>query len=302
MDYTKQSLTFEQQADLLIKRGLIISHRDELIERLRNVNYTRLSAYWHTFQDPNQSDKFIPGTHFETIWKRYIFDHELRLVVMDAIGHIEVAILRTRMVEQFTMKYGAFGYAKKDNFGMHFDEENFIKMMNETERLTKEKIDKGDEGVKDYFIKYANEKHLPLWMLVEILSFGTLITFFKNMEDVDKKLISKQFGVFDGVLKSWLFSINYVRNLCAHHDRLWNRELSIKPVLPKKDARWTSLIADDNNRVFVVLTILNYLTKNIDPKSNWAGRLKNLLSLYPEIPINPMMGFPENWLDSPLWM
>ena len=219
---------------------------------------------------------------------------------MDAVGHIEVAILRTRMVEQFTLKYGAFGYTQKDNFGMHFDEENFIKMMKEMERLTKEKIDKGDENVKDYFKKYTNETHLPLWILVEVLSFGTLITFFKGMEDADKRLVSKQFDIYDSVLKSWLFSINYIRNLCAHHERLWNRELSIKPVLPKREDRWTSLITDDNNRIFVILTILNYLTKKIDTQNNWAGRLNYLFTSYPEIPIN-LMGFPEDWSDSPLW-
>lgn len=300
MYYTKQPLSFEQQADLLIKRGLIISDKDILIERLKNVNYTRLSAYWHTFQDVNNNYNFLPGTQLDTIWQRYLFDHELRLIVMDAIGYVEVAILRTRTVEQFTLKHGPFGYTQKSNFGSHFTDEKYAEMIKEINKVVTDRKNR-DETVQEYFKTYHGETYLPLWMLVEFLSFGTLFTLFRHINDFEKKTIARQLGLSDDVLQSWLLSLNYSRNLCAHHDRLWNRELGVRPVTPRKMPEWTSLILHANNRVFVTLTTLNYLTKKICPEIKWDSRVKNLLKSFPEIPINQMMGFPNNWSESSLW-
>jgi abortive infection bacteriophage resistance protein len=107
MKYSKPALPFSDQADLLLKRGMV-ADRDELIERLESVNYYRLSAYWHTFRRVN-SDDLKPGTSFETVWKRYVFDRQLRLLVMDAIERVEIA-LRTQLVNRHSLAFGAFGY------------------------------------------------------------------------------------------------------------------------------------------------------------------------------------------------
>ena len=106
MKYTKPTLSFADQAQRLIDRGLIVESKDELIRCLSRVNYYRLSAYWYTFKviDPSTGkEQFAPDTTFSKIWRQYIFDRELRLLVMDAVEHIEVAILRTQMVERFTL-------------------------------------------------------------------------------------------------------------------------------------------------------------------------------------------------------
>ncbi|MDR1359136.1 MAG: Abi family protein, partial [Coriobacteriales bacterium] len=87
MDYTKPSLTFNQQADLLISRGLICN-RDELVEKLMDVNYYRLSGYWNPFLRHDGS--FKNGTEFSTIWTTYVFDRRFRLIVFDAIERVEV--------------------------------------------------------------------------------------------------------------------------------------------------------------------------------------------------------------------
>jgi hypothetical protein len=109
MKYTKTALSFGEQAELLLGRGLE-ADRDELIERLRAVNYYRLSAYWYTFRIPGDpADRLRPGTSLDTVWRRYAFDRHLRLLVMDAIERIEIA-LRTEVVNRFTMQHGPFDY------------------------------------------------------------------------------------------------------------------------------------------------------------------------------------------------
>ena len=112
MKYTKPSLTLEEQAELLIKRGLVVSDRKTLLIHLNNVNYYRLSAYWYTFRQAD--DTLKPGTTFEMIWRRYTFDRQLRLLVMDAIERVEIAF-RTQLTNIFTLKYGAFCHLKNNN-------------------------------------------------------------------------------------------------------------------------------------------------------------------------------------------
>src|SRR5277367_3352549 len=102
--YTKPVLSFEQQADQLLNRGLE-ADRARLIETLSRVSYYRLSAYWHPFKQPDES--FAPATTLDMVWRRYTFDRQLRLLVMDAIERVEVAILRTLMVEHHARKYEA---------------------------------------------------------------------------------------------------------------------------------------------------------------------------------------------------
>ena len=117
MIYSKKALPLEDQADLLLQRGLV-ANRDELISRLKVVNYYRLSGYLHPFRqrDPNgkPTDNFRPGTDFNQIWRRYNFDRRLRIILLDAIERIEVAV-RTRLVFHFVTAHGPFGYLEAKN-------------------------------------------------------------------------------------------------------------------------------------------------------------------------------------------
>ncbi len=83
MRYDKPPLSFEEQADHLIQRGLVVD-KSLFVDRLKNVNYYRLSGYLYPYRQAD--DTFKPGTTFERVWRHYTFDRRLRLIVMDAIG------------------------------------------------------------------------------------------------------------------------------------------------------------------------------------------------------------------------
>jgi len=302
MKYTKPPLNFQQQAQRLIVRGLIAPDIKTLSEYLRQVNYYRLSAYWYPFTQIDRitgGERFAPNTTFEMIWRRYTFDRELRLLVMDAIERVEITILRTRTVEQFTLLHGAFGYCDPANFNPDFDPVDYRRMMSELDdsiRRSKE------EFIGQFRRKYAEEAHLPLWMAVEIMTFGQLNTFCQNMQRAEQQQLSMQFGLYPPVLNSWLHTLNYVRNACAHHARLWNREIPIRPLIPheRRHPEWHKPVTFDNRRMFTVLTLLRYLLRYIDPQSDWQSRLEALLVLYSDIPLR-QMGFPENWRACTIW-
>ena len=301
MKYTKPALTFEEQAQRLLDRGLI-ADKQLLVERLNIVNYYRLSAYWYNFKvidSASTEEKFAANTTFESIWRRYQFDRELRRLMMDAVEHVEVAILRTQLVAQFTLVHGPFGYQEYGNFNPRFPRDKFNRFLTELDDAARFS---NEEFVERFQRKYTSENLLPLWMAVEIMTFGQLFTLFRNLDRRDLQVIAQRFNLFPPVMVSWLHTLLFVRNTCAHHARLWNREIPIRPQIPdnKHNPEWHFPVRFDNSRVFTVLTLLRYLLQFIEPKNDFQSRLENLLLAYPEVPIHAM-GFPANWKDSPIW-
>jgi len=302
MQYTKPALLFHDQANLLISRGLIVEDSQILVNYLQQVNYYRLSGYWYVFKikDPVTGDEsFKPNTTFQMIRDRYEFDRAMRLLLMDAIGRIEVAIFRTRMVEAHTTLYGPFGYTELKNYNPRFSETDFQKLLLE---ISVNEDRSYEEFINRYRLKYTSETYLPLWMAAELMSVGQLLTLFRNLHLSVKQTISHQFNLFPMVLDSWLLTLNYIRNSCAHHARLWNRPLPLKPKLPdkKRDGRWYAPVPIPDNRMYTVLTMILYLLSYIAPVDQWKKSIEQLIAAYPVVPLKPM-GFPQNWKECPLW-
>ncbi|MCX6865168.1 MAG: Abi family protein [Verrucomicrobia bacterium] len=278
-----------------------MTDRDQLLATLRRVSYYRLSGYWHPFREAD--DRFRAGTTLEMIWDRYTFDRQLRLLVLDAVERVEIAVLRTAMVELHARSYGPFGYRQPTAFHPAFatikpdGRSGHDRMIEDIDRSTAQSK---ETFVEHFRTKYVAELALPLWMAAEVASFGNLLTFFRNLNHADKMQIAKAYGLPAKVLENWLLCLGYVRNLCAHHARLWNRELAIRPMIPHKDPVWQTPLVPDNRRIYAVLSLLRSLLKDVAPSSLWPARLDALLAKYPVMPLAPM-GFPSNWKATRLW-
>lgn len=296
MHYTKPSLAPEQQAELLLSRGLI-ADKTLLIQRLFSVSYYRLSGYWYPFRQPD--DNFKPGTTFELVWDRYVFDRKLRLLVMDAIERIEVAV-RTQLSLRHSQLHGAFGYSEDKSSLPKFTHDQWTEFLR---RLTEEKSRSKETFVLHFDKKYGDHhSFLPIWMVAEIMTMGSTLSFFRNCPHKVKAEVSCSFGIPEVVFDSWLLSLNAVRNICAHHGRLWNRELGVKPKIPfQRDyPEWHVPVGIPHHRVFAALTLCRHCLKHIAPQSQWKRRLLDLLAAHPDIPIREM-GFPSSWESSPIW-
>lgn len=295
MRYTKPPRTFNEQAELLLSRGLI-ADKSFLIDKLKAVSYYRLSGYLFPFR--NEDDSFKPGTSFGTVWKRYTFDRQLRLLVLDVIERIEIAV-RTNLVYKHVHKYGPFGYQSHSNLP-NISKERHVEFM---KRLSIEQRRNKEIFVKHFMDKYGDiHYHLPLWMSCEIMTFGMTLTFVNAIDKPMRQELSALYGVPDNVFLSWIRSINAIRNICAHHSRLWNREVGYKPDIPRrrKNPQWHEPVEVKANRIFGILTVMKYMLNRIAPQSSWKNRLEDLLVRYPELPIKSM-GFPDNWGESPIW-
>lgn len=302
MKFDKPPLSFEEQAEHLLKRGMQ-GDRSLMIERLRTVSYYRLSGYWYTFRHDNPADRraplseFKPGTTFEAVWERYVFDRRLRLLVMDAVERIEVSV-RSLLATHHALRHGPFAYAEEPTalplLSANMKAEFVRKYLAEQKRS------------KDTFAKHFKDKHgdshdfLPIWMAAEIMSFGALHTLHQGCHQGIRKQIALPFGVHDTVFESWLLMFTTVRNICAHHGRLWNREIGTKPKIPDKLREWQAPIPISGNRVFAVLTICKWCLDRVAPQSRWPDRLSSLLNSAPSIPL-VSMGFPARWETSSIW-
>ena len=152
-------------------------------------------------------------------------------------------------------------------------------------------------------VSYGDEhKFLPVFRVTEIMSFGSLFTLFRGIAFSEKKQIARRYGVMAPVMDNWIKTLNYIRNICAHHGRLYNKELSIRPMIPKavNNPEWHSPLQINNRHLFSIITILNYLLKEIAPQSNWFQRFTDLLEKYDDISVQDM-GFPEDWMKHKIW-
>lgn len=296
MKYTKPSLTIEQQADRLLERGLV-ADRTQLVGILSEISYYRLSGYLFPYRNAD-GKSFKNGTQFSVVFEQYLFDRQLRVLVMDAIERIEVSV-KAKLVNLCTDKFGAFAHIDRSHFpGMTL--ESHRKLMDKIHQTT----DRSKEAfIQHYFETYTSETEVPLWMAAEIMDFGAMFTLFKHLEQYHKRDIAMEYGLSAKILESWLMTLNYIRNLCAHHGRLWNRVISIKPYMPDKKNRpeFHLPVTIRNERMFAVLSLLRYTLKIIAPQSRWPTRVTNLWTdKHPGIPTH-WMGIPSNWKEYALW-
>ncbi len=297
MKFEKPALTIEEQVRLLVSRGMT-GDTVCIADRLAMANYYRLSGYWYPFRTTEGT--FRAGTCFEAIWRRYTFDRHLRLLVMDSLERIEIT-LRTQFAYHHAHLHGPFAYYEDPLSLPKLPHANWQESRN---KLVAE-IDRSREPFMKHFRKNYGEDHRvpPVWCAIEVISFGSLVTLYRNTTRKVKKAVANVVGVPPEVLDSWILALNSVRNLCAHHGRLWNKELGVKPRIPLMPdyPDWHLPVTIAQDRVFGILTICKYSLDRIAPQSRWPERLKQLFEQYPEIPIAEM-GFPANWQDSPIWL
>ena len=237
--YNKPALTIDQQITLLEQRGLAIPDKARAKRHLSNVSYYRLSAYMLPYRvldaSGNHLDQFVSGATWDDIYNLYKFDRKLRLLVFDAIERIEIA-LRTQMIYQLSHKYGPhwqddstifrapqFNPRTGKTYDVFQDVQGHI-----NEQLT---ANKKATFIEHYLNTYDTPPTPPSWMSIELLYFSELSKICQNLNSrSDRTDIAKAFNVKnDNVFCSWLHTLNYVRNICAHHARLWNILMDITP-------------------------------------------------------------------------
>jgi len=280
-NFTKTHLSYDEQIALLESRGLIVTDKELARKKLKHISYYRLSAYFLPLQ--KEKDIFVNDTRFDEILRLYYFDKALRKVIFDAIETIEVNI-RANVAYNLSKQTGAFGYMENENLNASYSEHG--NLMQNIQRETS----RSKEAFVSHFKKTYHSEILPVWMVVEIISFSTLSKFFKVLK-AEHETITSELKIPPKVLKNWLHVINHIRNICAHHGRLWNKQFAIKAQVPRKVSHFKDL---RNDKIFILIVILDYMFKCLDTADGFNKKIKDLISEYPEIPLKSM-GFTDDW-------
>ncbi len=295
MQFTKPPLSINDQINLLRQKGLIISDISKATHQLSNISYYRFRAYSYPFQDNTHPDRpFVAGATFNDILDRYFFDKSLRMLVSDALQDIEIA-LRTQISNHVALTHGSHWC---QNQGLYQDTRLFNRDM---KALDKEISRSSETFIRNYKNTYTRPANPPVWMTFEVTSMGLLSKIYENLRNSpEKRQVASHFGLPVVVLISWMHTFSYVRNLCAHHSRFWNRQLINTPKLPRSAHRlWLYQPPRVPNLPYVTLSAILYMLNVIHPQHQWKQNLKNLM-LNSGVPLSDM-GFPENWVVEPLW-
>lgn len=309
--YTKPPLSFNSQLNQLIARGLVVNNKSKAISYLSSISYYRLSAYFLPYQ--KTKDTFNSNTSFAQIIQTYMFDKELRLLIFDCIERLEIAI-RTQFIYNMALHYkDSHWQDDKSLFINPFYNKvgNLIDPYSDLQSIiSKAKTTRRPEVfIKHYLDTYNSPSNPPSWMCLELLTIGELSHIYRGLKNnADKKRIASFFDVHHKVFTSWLHTLTYVRNLCAHHSRLWNRDLAIEPNrLLKPVGNWIGLEFQNNKRVFYFLSLVKYMLDRANPNNTLTKRIDNLLKKYPTVPVQ-FLGIPSdgngkmlNWRNEPLW-
>lgn len=297
MNYSKPSLSIGQQIERLKQRGLVFNDEQKAAHYLSNISYYRLRAYTYPFQDnSNPNHTFVKKVSFDNIIALYVFDRRLRLLVFNAIEKIEIA-LRTKIIYEFSLKNGSHWH---ENANMYRNTYHFNKNINS---LYVE-VDRSSETfIEHYKNTYSSPAYPPAWMSLEVISLGLLSKLYSNLKKgKEKKKVAGEFGLPNPlILESWIHAFASLRNICAHHSRLWNRRFTIVPKIPYNTKY--SYINNRNiydNKLYVQLCNINYIFKIISPKSNFVTDLKALLKTCSLVD-SKEMGFPKDWETEPIW-
>lgn len=275
-------MSIDEQINNLKEIGLIIQDEAKVKRILNDISYYRLiKAYSLDLKEKNGN--YYESITFEHILELYLFDANLRQIIIPQIEKIEINA-RCRIANYIVEKYGLFGYMQKENFVDGQYHKQFMDDINEEIQ----------RNLKTPFIKNFQENYeggkVPFYALVEICSFGILSKFYKNMKSDDKKEVAKTFGIGYTYFESWLEGISYVRNICAHYGRIYNAKLTKRPMIYKEYAE-AGIV---NNRIFAILLCMKQLLKNDRQWNFFVDEIEMLIDKYENIDIKAM-GFVADW-------
>lgn len=338
--YEKQFLSLSQQVHKLRVDGLDISDPGLAEQVLQRYGYYRLSGYWFMFREMDIPDhvllkdakgktkrlekrksRFMPGTSLQRVCEIYDFDAELRRMMLMALESIEIAL--RFQVGHILGRSTPFAHRDPihlrpdfSGFDTSAPELQYSKWLKSGHAELTRAIDLEEERSSETFVDHFKHKYggpLPVWAATEIMTFGTLTRLYAGLNQHDQNKIAGALGVLtsseDGngsLFNNWLNHLRYVRNVCAHYSRLWNKNMTVQVASSDEISELSHLRGRDTNsydRVYSTLAILAFLLARVDPNSRWRVQIAQFIKKSSETLGIAMssMGFPAGWEEEGLW-
>jgi len=294
--YKKETLSIDELLEKLRGRGLNINDEASAKTALTFIGYYRLSGYFipyykHTddrIPELIEPKEFKENIYFQNILDLYDFDRKIRLIILEQIQRVEIG-LRTCLSEHMSKKYGCHWFMNLTIFDNEYDYEGFFNQISSAK----------ETFIQHYKEKYSHPKYPPSWMITETLSFGAWSKMYTDLLKEDKKAIAEYFNVKSvDVMQSWFRTLSHLRNLAAHHNRIWNRRFTA--FNPKRINSYYEHM-ENSSTLYTRLVVLKYLSDQVTASDDLKTKLLNLMENPPISVSWDKMGFVEGWLESPLW-
>lgn len=301
MLFNKPPLAVPEQIRLLQGRGMVIADEVRAARVLQHINYYRLRAYWLPFEalpaalPPDAEHAFRPGTDFDNVVRLYVFDRKLRLLILEAIERVEIA-MRTHWAQVLAERYGSHAYLQGHLFQKPAIYDACLENVDDELRRSKETF------VQHYRDKYTQPSRPPIWAISELLTLGQFSKWLGNVKlRNDRQAMAHRLGLDEVVVCAFAHHLTHVRNLCAHHCRVWNRKLTFTMTLPKRPAELAAQFnASEDRRIYNTLVMLAWCIRTISPDSTWPNRLHTLLITGTPAGLKAM-GAPSDWASRATW-
>jgi abortive infection bacteriophage resistance protein len=277
--------------DLLIhlrERGLIIGDEPKALRQLQVIGYYRLLIYMRPLQ-LLPGKLFRAGARFDDIVALYDFDRRLRLICLDAIERVEVA-LRAAINNELAVPLGPHFYLDPRNFEKVDGFKKFQRLACSADYL----------AITHYYDHYHAPSLPPIWAVTEAITFGAISRLFADLTLANRKLVARAFGYDEEILVSWFRSISDLRNRCAHHNRTWNANMA--PCQPKVARRVAAQFGSRQDCFYARAVVLAALLDAIGQGAVWRRDLAwHVRGAQPLISA-ATMGFPPGWEAMPFWV
>ncbi|MFF7707371.1 Abi family protein [Pseudomonas sp. NPDC007930] len=269
------------------------------LRALEFVGYHRLLIYMRPLQDPQK--RFVPAACFDDVLKLYDFDRRLRLVFLDAIDRIEVgfraAIINTLAVDKACGPHFYLSAIHFEDCSKHRD------LLRQVVNLR----EKDNAALNHYYRHYNTPALPPVWAVLEAMTIGQMSRLFCDLHLDHRKAVAVKFAYDETVLVSWLKSLTLLRNVCAHHGRLWNASITASAPKYAKAIAVEFPSHVDRGRMFARAVVVQALLEKIDPASDWKHRFKCLMATAPHEALakagktTAELGLIADWEQRPFW-
>lgn len=259
---------------------MIIDDEKHAAAFLAYCSYYRFCGYALHFEELSpageRTHRYKSGTSFAAVEKIYHFDSALRRLIFHDTSLIEIDFRGTLGNESSLYYDNAHWFLDKNNFCRMDDHAKFLELCHKEVEHSKEIF------ITSYRNNYEEPVLPPIWMLTELMPFSVWSKLYHNL--ADRKLgknIALKHGVNEKYLRSWLQALTVLRNACAHHVRIWNRNFTQAPKLsPRMKGK---IIQEQPRKIFVMFLIIYDLLKVLGRERDFADELNSLFAEYPDI-------------------
>lgn len=295
MQYSLPALSPADLIERWRSQGLHIPDKSQALRQVKTVGYHRLNRYARFLRD--QQGNFRPRLTYDALWTIYVFDRRLRLLSLDAIERIEIAV-RAVMSDMLCLRHGPHWFMNADLFKNASYATTFQNII--ADEIRKSRPQYQSYEVVWYYKNYTAPRLPPSWIVMEHLSMGEWCKTLPMLDRFEQKTISLEFGLPVNLMTSWISSLALLRNVCAHHGMIWHRRNTRRPELQKNPPRFCPDFSADSGNYYASACIIQYFLKYISPASSWSSRLKEL---FDEFPPNfaQDLGFPQHWEQNTFW-